>query len=166
MIIDEKGKLFGKLNLLDLFLILVLVAVIAVACMLFSGDTSSSDTVPVVYTLEIQNEDATYFDHVVIGENVKSGVTGTPMGTIVGFHKEPAKVITQTDDELVLAKPEGRYDGYLEIEADAAAAYPDLSLDGDPLKIGTSLALRSESLAMHGYVVGLAYDSELFGGAQ
>ncbi|MBQ4517235.1 MAG: DUF4330 domain-containing protein [Clostridia bacterium] len=160
MIIDNKGRLFGKINLLDVFFILVLLAALAVGYLLFADGGSSAGTIPVVYTVEIQNQDAAYFEHINEGEQVIDGITKTPMGKIVGFSKEPAKIIAQADDKLVLASPENRFDGYVQIEANASVAYPDLLLDSEAIKIGKAVALRSESAAMHGYIVAMDYDEE------
>lgn len=164
MLIDEKGKVFGKLNILDLFFILILLVVIIGAGVYFTrGKQTDTQTLPVTYTLEIQNRDAAYFEHVKVGERVTDGVTKTYMGKIAGFSKQPSQVLTQADDTLLLSHPEGRYDGYVVIEADAEVSYPDISV-GDQngtLKIGKSMALRSESLAMRGYIVAIDYDEEL-----
>ena len=167
MIVDNKGRLFGKLNLLDLLFFLILVAVIAVAIVMFSGGKSlSNSTIPVTYTVEVQNREAAFFDHLVEGEQVINGVTKARMGKIVSFTKEPAKVLTQAGDKFVLAMPENGYDGYIQITADATVAYPDMLLDGEALKIGKSVALRSESLAIQGYIVAIDYDSEQLKGAK
>ncbi|MBQ9915357.1 MAG: DUF4330 domain-containing protein [Clostridia bacterium] len=151
--IDEKGRLFGKLNLLDLFLILLFIAVAIVAGLFLSGKDGGSETVPIHYVIEIQNKEEAYFDHVVVGEKVSDGITGAYLGTIYNFEKKPAQVISQANDKLVVANPEGRFDGYVTISADAAYAYPDYVLGGEPIKIGSEIAYRSETLAMHGYIV-------------
>lgn len=167
MIIDNKGRLFGKLNLLDLLFVLLFIAIIAAAGIIFSGgETTKSSTMPITYTVEIQNQDAAYFEHVTVGEQVTDGVTKAPMGEIIALSKEPAKVVAQANDKMVLVNPEGRYDGFVQIQADASVSYPNLLLNDNPIKIGTSLALRSETLAMHGYVVAIDYDAEQFKGAK
>lgn len=160
MILDEKGKLFGKINLLDLLLLVLLVAVIIVACIFFSGKKQASATIPVIYTIEIQNKNEAYFKNVVEGETVKDGITGAYVGKIVGFEKKPAFLVGQANDKLVASSPEGRFDGLIKIEIDANVLYPDMFASDIPLKIGTDVSFRSESLAMHGYIVNLDYNAE------
>ncbi len=159
--IDEKGKLFGKINLLDLILIVLFLALAALAAFFFAdkGNIGQSSTIPVSYTVEIQNQDAAYFDHVHIGETVTNGKNGAHVGTISAFEKKPAQISVQTDGAFTLASPEGRFDGFVTIQADATASYPDIILAGEPLKIGTAIAYRSETLAMHGYIVDIDYDA-------
>lgn len=159
MIIDEKGKLFGKVNLLDLILVVIILAVIAAACILFAGGPKAGATLPVTYTVEIQNKDEAYFAHVVEGETVTDGITGVYVGKIKDFEKKPAVVLTQADNRIVAASPEGRYDGYVQIEVEAGVSYPDLLASDIELKIGSEIAFRSESLAMHGYIVAVDYDA-------
>ncbi len=159
MIIDEKGKLFGKVNLLDLILAVIMIAAIAVACILFAGGPKTGATLPVTYTVEIQNKDEAYFSHVVLGETVTDGVTGVYVGKIKGFEKKPATIIAQADNRLVATNPEGRFDGYVQIEVEAGVSYPDLLASDIELKIGSDVAFRSESLAMHGYIVDIDYDA-------
>ncbi len=165
--IDEKGKLFGKINLLDLILIVLFLAIAALAALFFAGkDSTTGIALPVSYVVEVRNQDEAYFNNVNIGEAVSDGITGAYLGTISGFEKKPAQVIVQADDALVAASPEGKFDGYITISADATASYPDIMLAGEPLKIGTSIAYRSETLAMHGYIVKIDFDEAELRGEQ
>jgi len=160
MIIDNKGRLFGKINLLDVFFIFILLAALGVGYLLFTDGGSQSKTITVTYTVEIQNQDEAYFEHINKEEQVINGVTKAPMGKIVGFSKESARILAQADDKLVIASPEGRFDGFVQIEAEASVSYPDFLLEGEAIKIGKAVALRSESAAMHGYIVAMDYDTE------
>ncbi len=160
MIIDNKGRLFGKINLLDIFFVLVLIAAIALAYVLFAGGGQAENKLHITYTVEVQNQDAAYFNHVIPGEQVMDGVTKGAMGKIAAVSTEPAKIISQKNDTLVLSNPQGRFDGLIQIEAEADVAYPDILLDGQTIKIGKEVALRSESVAMHGFIVAIDYDAE------
>ena len=160
MLIDEKGRLFGKINVLDILFVLLFIAVIAVVVILFGGRNGNAATLPVTYTLEVRNEDASYFDQVHVGEKVVDGVTKAYMGKIVGFTKKPAHVLEQANNKMAIFTPEGFYDGYITSQVDATVSYPDLITDGQSIKIGEEVAYRSESLAMRGYVVAIDYDEE------
>ena len=164
MFIDEKGRLFGKVNLLDIFFVLLFLAAIFVVVIVFGGKSSGDATLPVTYTIEVRNEDAAYFDNVHIGEKVVDGITKARMGEIVGFTKKQAHVLDQANNRMAIFTPEGRYDGYITVQVDATVAYPDLTSEGQPIKIGEEVAYRSESLAMHGYIVAIDYDEETLRG--
>jgi len=161
MIIDEKGKLFGKINLLDLFLILIILMVLAGAAVFFigGGGLTGPGTIPLTYTVEIKQKDAEYFSHVIEGEQVIDGVTKEHVGEIVSLSLEPATHTAQADDKLLTATIDGKFDGFVTIKGDATVRYPDLLLgESISIKIGNDMALRSESVAMHGYVVDMDYD--------
>lgn len=163
MLIDEKGKLFGKINLLDLVIVLLIVLVLAGAAYLYAsgGIGAKGETLPLRYTVEVTNKDEAYFAHIIEGEKVIDGVTKAPMGKIAALSTKPATISAQADDKMVTTTIPGKLDGYIEIEADAIVAYPDLMLEKQALKVGMPVAIRSESAALHGYVVEISYDEEL-----
>lgn len=163
MFIDEKGKLFGKVNLLDIIIILVIVAAVAFGGWYFlrnkGGDGSK---LTISYTVEVTKKDEAYFDHIFEGESVVDGKTKQAMGTIISYEKVPARILTQNNEDMTLAYSDlaGKYDGYITIELDADVEYPDLKSGDEEIKIGKSVAYRSESAAIHGYIIGIDYDEE------
>lgn len=166
MFVDEKGKLFGKINLLDLFLLIAILAIIAVAGLYFMNHTKSVETLPVTYIIEIQNKEEAFFDHIHEGEAVTDTITGVSVGVISGFNKEPAQVITPAGNELIAVSPEGRCDGYVQITVDATISVPDMLANDIPIKIGRNVSFRSETTAIQGYIVDMEYDEELLGRLQ
>lgn len=163
MFIDDKGKMFGKVNLLDVLILLILIAAVLFGGWYFlrnkGGDGSK---LSVSYTVEVTQKEEAYFDHIVEGESVVDGKTKQAMGTIVSFEKKPARVLSQNNENLSLeySDLEGKYDGYIVIRVDADLDYPDFKSGDETLKIGKSVAYRSESAAIHGYIVGIDYDEE------
>ena len=158
--IDEKGKLFGKINVLDLIFILVIIAAVALAGMLILNRDSIEATVSTDYVVEIKNMEEAYFDNAIIGETVKDGVTGEYVGEIVAFEKKPARVLVEAGNQMKFAEPQGRFDGYVTIRCQSSVIYPDLMVSNQVIKIGKKVAYRSESLAMHGYIVDINFDKK------
>ncbi len=67
-IVDEKGKLFGKINLIDLLaLVLVAAALILLAVRFLrpAGDDPVSGTTKLVYTAQVQSVDQATYDEVM-----------------------------------------------------------------------------------------------------
>lgn len=163
MFIDEKGKLFGKVNLLDLIVVLIIIAAIAFGGWYFlhyrGGD---GEKLTIRYTVESVQKDPEYFDHIIPGEQVVDGKTKQPVGKIVSFEKKPTRILAQNNEEMTLAydELEGKFDGYIEIELDAEVDYPDLKSGDEEIKLGKLVAYRSESAAIHGYIIGIDYDAE------
>ncbi len=67
-IVDEKGKLFGKINLIDLLaLVLVAAALILLAVRFLrpAGDDPVSGTTKLIYTAQVQSVDQATYDEVM-----------------------------------------------------------------------------------------------------
>ncbi len=163
MFIDDKGKLFGKLNILDLIIVLVIVAVLLFGGWYFMrGGAGGAETLTVDYTVEVLQQKPEYFDFIIEGEKVLDGVTKQPMGEIVSFKTQPSRLLTQNNDNLTLgySEVEGKLDGHIVIRLDAEVAYPDLKSGDEKIKIGKQVAYRSESAAIKGYIIGMDYDNE------
>lgn len=163
MLIDEKGKLFGKINLLDLLVILILVAAIAFGGWYFMrGKAEGAGKLTVRYIVEVVEKDPEYFDYIIPGESVVDGVTKQPMGRIVSFETKPTKILAQNNRDMTLVydEVEGKLNGNITIEVEADVSYPDLLSGNEKIKIGKDVAYRSESAAMKGYIIGIEYDEE------
>ncbi len=52
-VIDEKGKLFGKLNIIDLIAIIVVLAVLALLGVKLTGDSDKGESRQIVYTVKV-----------------------------------------------------------------------------------------------------------------
>ncbi len=163
MFIDDKGRLFGKLNLLDLIIVLIIIAVLAFGGWYFArGGAGSAETLTVDYTVEVLQKDPEYFDYIIEGEKVVDGVTKQPVGEIVSFETQTSRYLTQNNETLSLGyeEIEGKLDGHIVIRLDAEVAYPDLKSGDEKIKIGKQVAYRSESAAIKGYIIGMDYDNE------
>lgn len=67
-IVDEKGKLFGKINLIDLLAIIILVAAVVLLAARFlapSGPAGKSETAKLTYTVQAQAVDQATYDQVL-----------------------------------------------------------------------------------------------------
>lgn len=163
MIMDDKGRLFGKLNLLDFVIILIIIGLLAFGGVYFSRNKNADNSyLKVRYTVEVTSKDLDYFNHIVTGEKVEDGKTKEKMGKVVSYEKKPAKVFVENKNakKIESAQVEGKYDGYIVIELDAGVEYPDILSGSETIKIGKAVTYRSESAAITGYIVNIDYDEE------
>lgn len=161
MFLDKNGRIFGKINILDLIIVLFIVIVLVVGGLfLESRGKDISDKVKVRYTVEVITKDDEYISHIVEGEKVVDGVTKQDMGTIVGYTAKDAMHLKEdmVGKKFVASKVEGKKDVYITMELLADVNYPDILSGTNEIKIGEEAALRSESVAMHGYIVDIDYD--------
>ena len=168
MIIDKKGKLFGKINLLDILIILVVLAFVALgAAKLFSGFTSSkNETTELIYTIEVTKKDADFFESIKEGDSVFKKNTKEPNGEVVSCEVAPAQYITKNLDSLTfeITEAENKFDGKIKIKVQADINQPDLMVDNEAIKIGKDYAVRTENSVLEGYIIDMEFDKELMGG--
>ena len=104
MFIDEKGKLFGKINLIDLFIVLVILALITVAALKFGPGTASKtvnqDNIVVKYYAE---EVSTFVaDKVAVGDQLLDDGRNSDLGTVTEVVLGPSKTdVPASDGSLV-----------------------------------------------------------------
>lgn len=93
MLVDEKGKLFGKINILDLVVVLALLAVIAGVAWKFTKSNT-----PTVFTQPDRIETTFYVeevpdyaaDAVKVGATVSDRTTGSKFGTVKSVETLPS----------------------------------------------------------------------------
>ena len=121
--IDENGRLFGLVSLID-------VAVIAIAAVLVFALTTKDSASPIVsiaapmddisYDLTISNMPEGRLNSLKLGETVYDGDTGSPLGTIADIKVEDCVIsILKADGTFGYAPVEGRYNVIMTISAKA-----------------------------------------------
>ncbi len=123
-IIDQHGRLFGKISIIDVLVLLVVLAVAAVLFVKFSPSGTvgnTSDLSPITYKVTINGVRDYTLDSLMAGDAVYDKDSGSTIaiGTITQIETAPAqKVSSLTDGTLVLGDYEGRYDVTVTIEAE------------------------------------------------
>lgn len=133
MILDKKGKLFGKVSIIDLFVILVIIAgvagVIVTKTALDNEKLLSDDSNMLIHTsaakdqLEIKLKakevrDVTR-DSIIVGDEVYLVANDKVLGTVSRVESEPAMRDVICDDGTVYTAPvPDRYDVTIVVDAD------------------------------------------------
>lgn len=119
----EKGRLFGKVNIFDLFIVLVIISVLAGVYMVFIREDSSIEKEQVMVVYELQLEESwkeLYINAFAPGEKVYFKESDIYIGTIVDVMAEDAwEYGNDINGNWVYAKAEGLYEITLVIEAEA-----------------------------------------------
>lgn len=103
MIIDEKGKLFGKINVVDFAVVaVVLLAILGVGFKLISSSTTLFKKTE-EFQIVFYNEDLPGYvaDSINVGDKVKDSVRNTVFGEVTGKEVTPS-VVFAADDRGVL----------------------------------------------------------------
>ncbi len=172
MIIDKKGKIFGKVNILDVIIVLIIVCFLALgAVKLFSGVLGGfgAGTVleaEVLYTVEVTKQSEDYFEKINVGDRVYQVDSDEPIGEVIECSTLPSRYLTENKQSLSyeLTEVEGKYDGHIKIKSNLKFENPDFLLDKKSIKIGSDVELVTRGATLKGYVIDIEYDEELVEG--
>lgn len=133
MILDKKGKLFGKISVVDLFVILVII--IGIAGFFFTKEkldnekilsdesqmiiqtSAQRDKLEIKLTIK-EVRDITR-DAIVVGDEVYQVTTGKMLGTVSQVESKPSEKIVKADNgEVYSAVVPERYDVTIVVETD------------------------------------------------
>lgn len=124
MLVDKKGKLFGKINLIDaaIALVIIVIAAGAVYKFAFMEKTSTVSAMePITYTVEVKKVRSFITENVREGDTLFDSASGSAIGTITKIEATPAKEpMGLLDGTLILAEVENRYDVVFTVEAEAS----------------------------------------------
>lgn len=122
-LIDENGRLFGLVSVIDVVVIAV-VAVLAVA--LYTKDSampiaSAADPMQTIqYTVSITNMPEGRLDSLRVDDRIYDKETGNPMGIIKDIQTQDCVIsMLKVDGTYVMAPIESRYNVKLTVEAQA-----------------------------------------------
>lgn len=122
-IIDKNGRLFGRINLFDIFVILIIISLLAGVYFVFirEDDNITKENVKVVYALQLEETwKALYIDAFSPGEKVYFKESDIYIGTIVDVIAEDAwEYESDVNGNWQYRKTEDFYEITLIIEADA-----------------------------------------------
>ncbi len=145
-VIDEKGRLFGKINIFDLIILLaLLIGIGAVGYKVISNRmkplaptttyivTVESLAMPASYTEALKKDDKLYFDNF-----------GYVNAKIVGVSEEPAMITVQTTDgSLIETKSPNLVDVTVELEVIDSHDTPDIRIGRYAVAVGGKFTVKT-----------------------
>jgi hypothetical protein len=131
---DKKEKMIKKINIVDVFVIIIIVAAIAFTYFKFNmsehADVTSSN-VKAEYTILINALRDFTIDEFSVGDKVYDNESGKYIGTIKDIKTEDSyDYITKNDGTVVYSKMPERYDVRLYMEADAVLNDKGIAVSG------------------------------------
>ncbi|MGB7605814.1 MAG: DUF4330 domain-containing protein [Lutisporaceae bacterium] len=119
MFIDQKGRLFGKINVIDLLAVLVAALIIAGVLYKFvlSENRGVGNDTLIQYTVSITDIRNFTVDAVNVEDDMYDSKTDTYMGKVISKEVKPFKdYITKTDGTVALAEKPGKFELLLTIQ--------------------------------------------------
>lgn len=121
MIIDERGKLFGKISVVDVGILVVILALVAggyYKFFLMGKNSSAAKFDTLEYQFQVREVRQQSVDVIEIGAEVYDTKTGSDMGKIVDKKVAPATgYIDKADGSVALAEKPERFDVTVTVRA-------------------------------------------------
>lgn len=145
-IMDEKGRLFGVLNIIDLLIVLFAAVVAAVVIMFLSANSTinKAETENKI-TIEVLAAEKDLCDAMKVDKKIYDRVQNKSLGTLVDVRVKPAEEYNtslQTGEHIKSAVPE-RYNVELDINA----------VSSEDLYVGKIMSVETKDFTASGYII-------------
>jgi len=155
-LIDGKGRLFGKVNIIDLLIVLLIISIVGGAYRVFFGGRSKQvvETSKVTYDFEITNVNMEFVDAINPGDPIRDSVRGNEIGTVVSKTSRNATMLNEDliNGKYVIADVPDMYDVIITIEGQANITPANIIIGGAEIKVGKKFSIKGKGYANQGFV--------------
>jgi hypothetical protein len=147
-VIDQKGRIFGAINILDLFLILLLIGALIFAGIKFTqeGEIVSGPKTQkeVTYVLYNSAEHPFVVDQIKKGDVIRNKDNNAKIGEVVAVEKQPGKsAVSTADGRMVMATVPEKYSVYITVKTKATVSGETAVGEGDnALLAGNKVSIK------------------------
>ena len=150
-IINEKGKLFGLINIIDLAVVLALVLLVVGGAKRFKNKPIIKDeSTEAIITYEVAEIRQATVDNLVVGDKLQHYDRGGIVGEIVEVNIEPHKEELEYNGEWVNAEVPGKFDAYIKVKANVSDSPDVIVVGGEQTRVGTQYRMKSKRAAFFG----------------
>lgn len=141
--IDEKGRLFGKINLIDLLVIIVLIAVVAIVIVKFVLPSDDGGTAQEVTLVLFSDETPEYVvSQLEAGSTVYDSAAGVDIGTLVSWETgDSNSVATNSYGDIVTFARDGFHSVTLTVKCSGVIGPHGVTVGGVLYGIGHSMTV-------------------------
>ncbi len=148
-----------RFNIVDVLIILLVVAAVAVAAKFLidrsSGSIGGDSKTVITYVVEFNNVEERFADSVKAGDSVQYDVKKVDFGTVVGVQASPYQIISFNYDEQteVVTTVEGKITLTVTMEAEVTESDRGFERNGSDIRVGQAYSLNFPNFASTGYCV-------------
>lgn len=158
--IDDKGRIGGKVNIIDLFIVVLVLAVVgrvAYARLSPAGWREVEQKFqPINVTIVVAAARDATVNAIQVGDNVVDTKTNLPLGVIIAKRVEPAQVVKElTDGTVIESTSTIRKDIWVTIQGRGRVSPNNIYLGDREIKIGTTVYFKSALYGVYGMVMGI-----------
>lgn len=160
-IIDEKGKLFGLINIVDLIIILVLIfAIVFGAKRYFTKPDESQMMKKANLTFEVQDVRDMTVSMIHEGDMLYWADRTRPIGKIVSIDSTPHEKPLEINGEWVNKEVPGKFDVKFTIEATLKDDGDAYWATGEQTRVGIKYIVKTKYINMEAYLVEMNVDEK------
>lgn len=158
-IIDEKGKLFGLINIIDLLVLLAIVAIIVVGASRMSGpQVTSRQTQSGEVVYEIANIRQVAVDSINEGDNLYHYDKGDLIGEIVDKRVEPYEEMLEHEGIWHSVEMPDRYSVYITVRGQIEETQDYYDIGNMQTRVGGQYRLKNKNFTAFGTCFGVSVD--------
>lgn len=147
--IDKKGRLFGLINVIDLLVIILVVAVVARFALNPQKSSLTNEEKKIQVVLLVKDVRDATANVIKEGDMVRETKTNNLLGKVTKVEVKPAETLVNTADGRVLNVPNPVLkDVYVTVEGSATVGENAIVLGGTEIRIGTALQMKTNLYAV------------------
>ncbi len=155
-VLDDKGRLFGAINIIDLLIvILVVVMVSGFVYTRYYRNRVLEQLAPqdIEVTFLVANVRGPSVEAVTVGDRVLESKTNGYLGQVVSVATEPADVVTQLPDGRFYEMPStNRMDMFVTVKGPGKVTENSIVLGTQEVRIGAKVAIKTNLYAFESTV--------------
>ena len=156
--IDKKGKLFGKVNLIDLFIVLVIIAAVAYVGLRMTGfiGAKPEDKTQLRVTFDSYEAPDFVLDYIEEGTGVYDVKEMVTIGRIESFETGAPVGFVREDSEVEMLPPrEGTYSVTLYFLTEAVLSEHGFVINGTTYAVGHTITIFAGEAKLYGKISGI-----------
>ncbi|MDY3118451.1 MAG: DUF4330 domain-containing protein [Peptoniphilus sp.] len=159
--IDKKGKLFGKINIIDLLFLLILVVAIVGGIARFKDSAISVEsTSKGKMTFLVDEVRTPTVENIMEGQDLYSYDKGIFMGKIVGKTVRPYEDAVEYEGQWVNAEVPNKYSVYVDVDVDIKESDKAYVVGSEEIRVGNEYRVKTKTSSFTGICVGITKDGK------
>jgi hypothetical protein len=158
-LIDERGNLFGKLNIIDLLIVLIIVAgLVGVNYKLGFIKKMGDNEVErkAIVKLWVKNVSKYSPDAVNVGDTVRELKSNSEIGKIINKEVAPTKeAAPDANGKWILSEVPDKNDIFITLETTSVNANGEVKLGSKDGKVGATVEIKGPKFQLVSYVIGV-----------
>lgn len=157
-IINEKGKLFGLINLIDFFVICAILLITCLSIMKILGnvlpsDKSTDNLISIKFTVKARDEDKSIIRKYKKGQKLLSDEKELD-AEIISYKSEPAKIeVFDSEGNMKIIKHPENKDLFVNVKANVQEGNLFYKLDKQDIFSGSTFYLKTKNTYLKGFII-------------